>query len=383
MSGKIIRSVQLPLLLACGAAVSDVGAVPLYSVTNLGDLPGRNCSAATGINNVGQVVGYSDCGAQVHAFLWDATTGMRDLGSLPPDNPHSFADDVNDLGLVVGDTLGGVGGPPFVWDPVNGMRDLAALIDPSLGWILRDASSVNDLGQVVGYAETNEGMMAYVWDALHGARILDGLPTDLTFSRANDINDFGQIVGRMDGGVINQHAFLWDPITGVQDLGILPGGADVSSAQAINDVSQVVGTAVTERGDRAFLWEDGVMIELGDLPMGAVHSYGLDINNAGQVVGGFTDTSGVGHLFLWDATNGMRDLAELIDPLLGWTFSGGAVINDAAQIAVTGYQPAFCQVVPTCEHALLLTPIAVSEPGGLVMFGLGVAALGMFRRRLH
>jgi hypothetical protein len=38
MAGRIIHSTQLLLVVACGAAVSDVGAVPVYSVTDLGDL---------------------------------------------------------------------------------------------------------------------------------------------------------------------------------------------------------------------------------------------------------------------------------------------------------------------------------------------------------
>ena len=188
--------------------------------------------------------------------------------------------------------------------------------------------------------------MAYVWDAVDGARLLEGFPADFTGSQAFDINELGQIVGEMHGSTVLQRAFLWDPVTGVQNLGILPGGGDISSsiAQAINDVSQVVGTAVTERGDRAFLWEDGVMIELGGLPMGAVRSYAVDINNAGQVVGAVSGTDPGTEHFVPVGCDQWRAAADLIDPLLGWTIIEAQAINDAGQIAVSGFQPTTCQI---------------------------------------
>jgi len=49
---------------------------------DLGTL-GGNSSAAYGINNTGQVVGEADLSSiSTHAFLWTASAGMKDLGSL-------------------------------------------------------------------------------------------------------------------------------------------------------------------------------------------------------------------------------------------------------------------------------------------------------------
>jgi probable HAF family extracellular repeat protein len=76
------------------------------------------------------------------------------------------------------------------------------------------------------------------------------------------------------------------------DLGALPG-AEHSQAEDINDAGQVVGISRTPTGNRAFLWQNGVMTDLGTLP-GANESYALGINNDGQVVG-FSD----GRPFLW------------------------------------------------------------------------------------
>ena len=93
-------------------------------------------------------------------------------------------------------------------------------------------------------------------------------------------------------------AFLWED--GVMtDLGVLPG-TQQSSAEAINEKGQVVGNAYGG-GFHAFLWEKGKMIDLGTLP-GDVQSMATSINDRGQVIG-----SSIGgppnsrpHAFIWE-----------------------------------------------------------------------------------
>src|SRR5437762_3465040 len=52
----------------------------MYTLTDLGG--GDNYSSASGINDLGQVVGTSGA-FYSRAFLWTPETGMRDLGALP------------------------------------------------------------------------------------------------------------------------------------------------------------------------------------------------------------------------------------------------------------------------------------------------------------
>jgi probable HAF family extracellular repeat protein len=69
------------------------------------------------------------------------------------------------------------------------------------------------------------------------------------------------------------------------DLGTLPGDS-YSVAEAINDQGQIVGRSGSGMGERAFLWEDGRMTDLG------VYN-AVDINNSGQIAGSYYFTYGI------------------------------------------------------------------------------------------
>src|SRR3954447_14656730 len=73
------------------------------TVTDIGDL-GGNSSYASGINDAGQVVGYSyTAGGTAHAFITGPNgMGMRDLGTLG----GPYVQGINDAGQVVGESSG-------------------------------------------------------------------------------------------------------------------------------------------------------------------------------------------------------------------------------------------------------------------------------------
>src|SRR5215203_3896868 len=140
----------------------------------------------------------------------------------------------------------------------------------------------------------------------------------------------------------------------VEDLGTLGGSR--SWASAINDSGQVVGYSYLagDQNYHAFLYKDGKMTDLRTL--GGTSSVAKGINKSGQVVGWSDNSSGERHAFLYDSTNGMKDLNSLIPADSGWTIHEARAINNYGQIAATGYKEGVGQ------HALLLSPTNGSPP---------------------
>src|SRR5437588_7551488 len=102
----------------------------------------------------------------------------------------------------------------------------------------------------------------------------------------------------------------------IVDLGTLEPSAcshpGECRATAINARGQVVGFVKTASAlQRAFLWENGVMRDLGTL--GGSWSAAVAINNRGEIAGLASDSAGGTHAVLW--TNGVpRDLGPAYRP---------------------------------------------------------------------
>lgn len=181
---------------------------PGYRAHELRPLPGDSTSAATGINDRGQIVGISGaCGGSVgafsatHAVVWDAHGRPSDIGNLGGVAWNTPAA-VNDRGEVTGFANVPGGATPanfyphaFIWTRHGGMHDLGVLPGDSIS----EGLGVNNRGQVVGTSCKAHFVdcRAFVWQ---GGRMREldslaaGAPHQLL--SANDINDAGVITGQ-------------------------------------------------------------------------------------------------------------------------------------------------------------------------------------------
>lgn len=191
------------------------------------------------------------------------------------------------------------------------------------------SNALNNAGQATGYS-TVSGAISHAFRYSNGTMLdLGALPNDL-LSVGNDINNQGFVVG-FSSAPANQHAAYFDG-TSVVDIGTFPDG-NFSIGQGINDSGQIVGYGNRGVGipnqaahEKAFLYSNGVMTDLGTL--GGNKSYANAINNAGTVVG-------------WSQTTTPNDRAFIragsqlvaIDPSAGYLNSYGYAVNSSGMVA--------------------------------------------------
>src|ERR1041385_3905450 len=97
----------------------------------------------------------------------------------------------------------------------------------------------------------------------HGYKVVSLGTFGGRYTRANAINDAGQVVGVSEGKGMTCHAFLW-----VRGKMIRLSGPDIlcSEANDINEAGEIVGMQVDARGRvQAVLWKEGQCLTLGTL----------------------------------------------------------------------------------------------------------------------
>ena len=392
---------KIALIAALGIATATcqtAAAATLYSVTNLDNSGNSNQLVATGINNLGQVVGYSIPTRNGLSIVNDAFRTAPNspinpatdyLGSSPSANIPSA---INDLGQVVGGSVQNLAFRTAPNSPINPATDYY------IDFGFSSATAINNLGQIVVYQNLSRSGSRSFRTAPNSpinlatdnigtlGGIIVGRPFPFSSSNAYGINDLGQVVGDSLNINLEQHAFRTAPNSAINpatdDLGTLGGSTSV--AGAINNLGVVIGYSTTASGNsHAFRTTANSPInpatdDLGTL--GGLTSTASAINNLGQVVGDSLTASGDRHAFLYES-GVMLDLNNLI-PTIGFTLNYASGINDKGQIvAGTSFNPQ----VPGRAFAFLLTPIvptSVPEPSselGVLAFGALGAVLALKR----
>lgn len=230
---------------------------PSGGATLLGDFGGFS-SQASAINSIGQVIGYATTpDGQANPFLWDpnpAPSGtLTNLGFFSGTDIQPV--DRNQSGAIVGS----VRFTPvdlqtaFVWTSSGGLVLLPDLGPPPAGdGVQSIASAINDAGVIVGYVNTAGVRVSAVrWtpSGVGGGYVVKDLGLG-TGSRANDINNAGEIVGDYRGKRTSTGFFLSGST--FKALPILSWSA---VARKINERGDVVGLSYFRNAySHAVLW---------------------------------------------------------------------------------------------------------------------------------
>ena len=200
----------------------------------------------------------------------------------------------------------------YLWDPTTGIRDLGTLGDDSIAYaVKRQAASWLALTSQLMAAFTTTGLSGREATGMVDIGVPGGGDSNTAEVFCFAINNAGDVVGsarQVDG---RQVAFFWSPTDGFTVLGDISTNSDNgNSAYAINDLDQVTGNlVVNKRGIiyHAFLWSPG-MAHPRDLGVveGAQYSLGNGINNLTRIAGGSLAAGDVWEPMSWTKKKGMR-----------------------------------------------------------------------------
>jgi probable HAF family extracellular repeat protein len=295
----------------------------VYTITDLGTLPGTSYSIATGINDSGQIVGYSynvtnnglGPNTDVQFFLYSngRMTPITPLGGGVPTA-------INNSGQVVGGKY----------------------------------SSINDSGQTVEPGAPFQVM---------NPRMEPGAPAQTQFTPVG-INNAGQFAG-----YINEYQ------ANGQDAAIYKNGQvlDIAKAAGISATNTSQAVAIDKAGDvlmQAYNPKTGngtYLVYKADgttqtLPGGGITAAGL--NSLGQVIGftgygGFLEQGGTNLPLMTLITPSSQSLWKGLDP---------TAINDEGQIVGGG------GASDGNGHAFLMTPLATPEPSALMLMATAIVS---------
>ncbi|WP_326550653.1 hypothetical protein [Micromonospora sp. NBC_01813] len=311
---------------------------------------GGDSSLPHDLNNAGEVVGQAQAvDGQIHAFRWHRGV-LTDLGVL---GEYSSGNAINERGVVVGTSQyravmwrgdamtvlvdRNESGSAGAWDindrnEVIGVRYLPTSYMYGQGFLWRNGHAVdlpgiggdtypakiNNRGEIVGFVETGQGATtnAALW---RNGQLTVISPPGAIASLAHDINERGQVIGGMVTSSGTWHYFLWDDGV-ITDLGTL-------NTVGINNRGEIAGNPDGVADALPVRWHRGRVTELPSL--GGIGSKANAINSVGAVAG-YSGASDGRHGVVWTRTGRIIDLG----PLKYGTHSGSVwYLNDRGLVA--------------------------------------------------
>ena len=309
--------------------------LPIFPYTTLNGPSGASGAQASGINDAGQIVGtYFDSSHTPHGFIYSG-------GTYTPLNDPSGADGtfalgINSLGLIVGyyyDSSHAEHG--FLYH--KGVLPSYGTLNDPLGADGTVANGINDDGQIVGNYEDSSGVYhGFLYYGGFYTTIDDALGTEGTI--LSGINNAGEIAGVYFDSSGTAHSFLATPPPTTTSYTFstfddpLSTGTEGTIVSGVANGGNILAGNYYDSGGKAY----GFAYLLGSfLPVnvpGSTSTYVVGINDAGQIIGGYTDSSGE-HGFIYNHDSGGTYIT-LNDPLSANGLVGTQVngINDAGQV---------------------------------------------------
>lgn len=251
--------------------------------------PGAAQSWVAAINSSNETAGSSYGVGTTSGFVRDATGNYTQLGVSGANT--TVASGINDSGLVSGFYSDSVGSHGFLWSSKRGYTVFD--VPGSLA------------GSTVGLAINNSGAVAGFYNDSHYyshcfVRSANGHFTTFepvyggTRSEAVAINSINQTTGWGDDGQGLTYGFLHN-VGGAESIFIYPE-AQGTAGTGINDSGVTVGYYFSDAGGNGAVERDasGNLTSL-TLPFSNTATQANGINAVGQVVGTYTDSSGVNH----------------------------------------------------------------------------------------
>ena len=193
-------------------------------IVDIGTLPGGTIANVWRMNNNGFDTGYSgyDGKAKTRVIVWNlnnlSSITRTDLGTLGGTAGDGYG--INELGQVVGYSTNAAGTlRAFYWGGSGPLVDLQ-----TLGGTTGEAYAISDNGQIVGRSRnTAELLRATLWDSgkIHDlTSLISNNVEGWVLDTALNINDAGAIVGRGTVGGV-QRGFVLTPIPEPTTLSLL------------------------------------------------------------------------------------------------------------------------------------------------------------------
>ncbi|MBA2706327.1 MAG: hypothetical protein H0U59_00800, partial [Gemmatimonadaceae bacterium] len=242
---------------------------------------------------------------------------------------------INDSAQFVGDRVMTTSSDwsPFVWDPQTGMRDLEL---PGAGYYISKALGINASGAVTGWSATTSDISRPVrWSAGGSITILP-TPADSTNAHSLRINDAGVSVGYSRGNS-RWNALKWEAAPSTRVVDVTPPGAIGARARDINNAGQIVGDFSNSLEDpmRAFFRdESGVTHVLPSLDGDrTTEAYAINNANPPRIVGHSKPFAHTGdpRAVRWDLVGGSWQVTDL-SALTRYGAWAAYDVNDSGEI---------------------------------------------------